>query len=108
SVADDPVLPADAAARDRRLGRAVGAAGRARHPAAVVGAEDLSRAPSSPALLWVLGISRGPKPAAPPDWYPARGWPLWFVGFAFLHVRRAGGLLTLGLILNSHTHATLP
>jgi hypothetical protein len=30
---------------------------------------------------------------------PARGWPLWFVGFAFRHVRLAGGLLTLGLLL---------
>jgi hypothetical protein len=33
-------------------------------------------------------------------WYPARGWPLWLVGFAFRHLRLAGGLLTLGLIIN--------
>jgi 1,4-dihydroxy-2-naphthoate octaprenyltransferase len=61
-----------------------------------------------PRLASVLKIFRAPKPAGPPDWYPARGWPLWFVGFAFLHVRRAGGLLTLGLILNALVPVTLP
>jgi 1,4-dihydroxy-2-naphthoate octaprenyltransferase len=61
-----------------------------------------------PRLASVLKIFRAPKPAGPPDWYPARGWPLWFVGFAFLHVRRAGGLLTLGLILNALLPVTLP
>jgi hypothetical protein len=29
------------------------------------------------------------------------GWPLWFVGGAFRHTRRAGGLLILGLFLNA-------
>ena len=70
----------------RRLGRAVGPARRPRPAAA--GATSCAS-------------SAQPKPAAPPDWYPSRGWPLWFVGFAFVHDRRAGGLLTLGLLLNA-------
>lgn len=61
-----------------------------------------------PRLAYVLRIFRAPKPAEPPDWYPSRGWPLWFVGFAFVHVRRAGGLLTLGLILNALLPVELP
>ena len=49
---------------------------------------------------------RAPKPASPPPDYPT--WPLWFVGFAFVHTRRAGGLLTLGLLLNALVPITLP
>ena len=47
------------------------------------------------------------KPAGPP---PGRelGWPLWFVGYAFIHTRRAGGLLTLGLLLNAVLPVALP
>jgi hypothetical protein len=33
---------------------------------------------------------------------------LWFVGFAFVHTRRAGGLLTLGLLLNALVPITMP
>ena len=33
-----------------------------------------------PTLLKVLKVYNEPKPAEPPAWYPARGWPLWFVG----------------------------
>jgi 1,4-dihydroxy-2-naphthoate octaprenyltransferase len=61
-----------------------------------------------PRLRYVLRIFAEPKPAAPPDWYPSRGWPLWFVGFAFIHTRRAGGLFTLGLILNALVPIPLP
>jgi 1,4-dihydroxy-2-naphthoate octaprenyltransferase len=61
-----------------------------------------------PRLASVLRIFREPKPAAPPDWYPATGWPLWFVSFAFIHTRRAGGLFTLGLVLNALLPITLP
>ena len=61
-----------------------------------------------PRLVSVLRIFAAPKPASPPDWYPATGWPLWFVGFAFTHTRRAGGLLTLGLLLNALVPITLP
>jgi 1,4-dihydroxy-2-naphthoate octaprenyltransferase len=49
-----------------------------------------------------------PKPSAPPPGYPERGWPLWFVGYAFVHTRRAGGLLTLGLLLNALLPIALP
>jgi 1,4-dihydroxy-2-naphthoate octaprenyltransferase len=61
-----------------------------------------------PRLGDTLRIFDAPKPASPPDWYPSRGWPLWFVGFAFVHTRRAGGLLTLGLLLNALLPVVLP
>jgi len=34
--------------------------------------------------------------------------PLWFVGAAFVHTRRAGGLLVLGLLLNALLPIRLP
>jgi 1,4-dihydroxy-2-naphthoate polyprenyltransferase len=40
-----------------------------------------------------------PKPDEPPERYPL--WPLWFVSIAFLHARRAGALLVLGLALGA-------
>jgi 1,4-dihydroxy-2-naphthoate octaprenyltransferase len=61
-----------------------------------------------PRLLATLKVFRQPKPAGPPPGYPERGWPLWFVGFAFVHTRRAGGLLTLGLLLNALLPIRLP
>ena len=61
-----------------------------------------------PELIRTLRFYNEPKPDAPPAWYPARGWPLWFVGFAFRHVRLAGGLLTLGLLINVVVPVTLP
>ncbi len=48
-----------------------------------------------PALVSMLRRFRQPKPTqAPPD-YPI--WPLWWAALAFVHTRRAGGLLLLGL-----------
>ncbi|HEX4821343.1 MAG TPA: prenyltransferase [Acidimicrobiales bacterium] len=38
-----------------------------------------------------------PKPDSPPKDFPI--WPLWFAAFAFLHTRRAGALLVLGLFV---------
>ncbi len=61
-----------------------------------------------PRLRQVLAVFAEPKPAGPPPGYPERGWPLWFVGYAFIHTRRAGGLLTLGLLLNALLPVTLP
>jgi len=52
-----------------------------------------------PLLLMVLGQFSSPRPETPPHSYV--GWPLWFVGGAFRHTRRAGGLLILGLFLNA-------
>ncbi len=52
-----------------------------------------------PRLLEVLGQFSKPRPESSPQSYV--GWPLWFVGGAFIHTRRAGGLLILGLLLNA-------
>jgi 1,4-dihydroxy-2-naphthoate octaprenyltransferase len=58
------------------------------------------------ALLVALAIPRlvrvwrpfsEPKPAEPPERFPI--WPLWYAAFAFVHTRRAGGLLVLGLVV---------
>jgi 1,4-dihydroxy-2-naphthoate octaprenyltransferase len=60
-----------------------------------------------PRLIAVLKVFAQPKPTGPPPGYDV-GWPLWFVGYAFIHTRRAGGLLTLGLLLNVLIPITLP
>ena len=52
-----------------------------------------------PRLLEVLRQFSAPKPEVAPHGYV--GWPLWYVGGAFIHTRRAGGLLILGLLLNA-------
>ena len=59
-----------------------------------------------PRLLQVLRVFAMPRPDVPPQSYV--GWPLWFVGAAFVHTRRAGGLLILGLILNAALPIHLP
>jgi 1,4-dihydroxy-2-naphthoate octaprenyltransferase len=58
-------------------------------------------------LLWrVLKVFSVPKPATPPEGF--RLWPLWFVSQAFIHTRRAGALLILGLLLNAIIPVHLP
>lgn len=52
-----------------------------------------------PLLLRTLKMYSTPKPITPPQGYPV--WPLWYVSGAFLHTRRAGALLVLGLLLNA-------
>ena len=52
-----------------------------------------------PRLFQVLGVFNRAKPDAPPPNYPL--WPLWYVAWAFLVTRRAGGLFVLGLVLNA-------
>lgn len=42
-----------------------------------------------------------PRPAEPPPEYPREAWPIWFVGFAFVHNRRFGALYMLGLLLDA-------
>ena len=59
-----------------------------------------------PRLVEVLRVFAKPKPEAPPHSYV--GWPLWFVGAAFIHTRRAGALLILGLLLNAILPITCP
>ena len=57
-----------------------------------------------PALVVVAGLPvlakvwrslDEPKPDQPPPKFPV--WPLWFAAIAFMHTRRAGALLVLGL-----------
>ena len=49
-------------------------------------------------LAWTtIKVYRASKPQTPPAGYA--GWPLWFVGFAFVHNRRFGSWFVLGLML---------
>lgn len=59
-----------------------------------------------PSLLVLVGIPRlvriwpylrKPPPDEPPDGFPV--WPLWYAALAFLHTRRAGALLVVGIAL---------
>ena len=59
-----------------------------------------------PRLVSVLQVFSKPKPEVEPHSYV--GWPLWFVGQAFIHTRRAGALLILGLLLNAFLPVHLP
>jgi 1,4-dihydroxy-2-naphthoate polyprenyltransferase len=53
---------------------------------------------AAPTLWLVLRVYWHPRPAAPPKELPKNVWPLWFVAFAFLHMRRFGGLYVLGIV----------
>ncbi len=54
-----------------------------------------------PTFLQVIWSTyRFSKPREKPKDYPADSWPLWFVGFAFVHNRKFGLLFLLGLIIN--------
>jgi 1,4-dihydroxy-2-naphthoate polyprenyltransferase len=59
-----------------------------------------------PRLLETLSVYSRPRPDVPPHSYV--GWPLWFVGAAFRHTRRAGALLILGLVLNAVLPVVVP
>ncbi|MHB8682499.1 MAG: prenyltransferase [Acidimicrobiales bacterium] len=50
-----------------------------------------------PKLVPVWRAFGQPKPDAPPEGFPV--WPLWFAAAAFVHTRRAGSLLVLGLVV---------
>lgn len=55
-----------------------------------------------PTFLQVIWSTyHDPKPSEKPEDYPADSWPLWFVGFAFVHNRKFGLLFLVGLILNA-------
>jgi 1,4-dihydroxy-2-naphthoate polyprenyltransferase len=59
-----------------------------------------------PTLRKVAGALRKPAPAEPPPGFPV--WPLWFAAVCFVHVRRAGALLVLGLAAAAVTGTGLP
>jgi 1,4-dihydroxy-2-naphthoate octaprenyltransferase len=50
-----------------------------------------------PKLVRIWAPFSRPKPSEPPEGFPI--WPLWYAALAFVHTRRAGGLLVLGLIV---------
>jgi 1,4-dihydroxy-2-naphthoate polyprenyltransferase len=59
-----------------------------------------------PALISLLALPKlvpswkalgRPRPDEPPAGFPV--WPLWFAAVAFVHTRRAGSLLVLGLVI---------
>ena len=52
-----------------------------------------------PRLRKVAEVYGRDKPTAPPEGYPL--WPLWYVSAAFVHSRRAGSLLVVGLALGA-------
>ena len=61
-----------------------------------------------PAMLALLALPRlrqawpylrRPRPGRPPPDYPV--WPLWYAAAAFVHTRRAGALLVLGLLVGA-------
>ena len=68
-----------------------------------MGAPGVARHPAPGRVLSVFNV---PRPESPPHSYV--GWPLWFVGAAFVHTRRAGALLILGLLLNAILPIRLP
>ncbi len=55
---------------------------------------------AAPKALQTLRALRQSKPTTPPPGYPSQSWPLWFVGFTFLHNRTFGTLFMLALILD--------
>jgi 1,4-dihydroxy-2-naphthoate octaprenyltransferase len=59
-----------------------------------------------PTLRQASGALRRPAPTEPPPGFPV--WPLWFAAVCFVHVRRAGGLLVLGLLLAAVREIGLP
>ena len=59
-----------------------------------------------PRVRKILPVFRKPKPAAPPPRYPL--WPLWYVSFAFLVTRTAGGWFVIGLVLDAIYPLHLP
>ena len=59
-----------------------------------------------PVLRKALGALSEPRPVAPPKGFPV--WPLWFAAICFVHTRRAGALLVLGLAVAAVLGVGLP
>jgi 1,4-dihydroxy-2-naphthoate octaprenyltransferase len=56
---------------------------------------------SLPSLGPLLRVLQHAKPDAPPAYYPATVWPLWFSAWCFQHTRRFTSLLLAAVILDS-------
>jgi 1,4-dihydroxy-2-naphthoate octaprenyltransferase len=52
--------------------------------------------------LNAIKLLNNPRPAQPPQGYPA--WPTWFSAVTFFHNRQFGGWLILGLIVDTLLH----
>jgi 1,4-dihydroxy-2-naphthoate octaprenyltransferase len=65
----------------------------------VLGAWTLLSFLAIPRVRKVLRVLHKPKPSAPPKNYPL--WPLWYVSWAFVVTRTAGGLFVIGLLLDA-------
>ena len=67
--------------------------------AVAVGALPWPASSSSPGCRFCAGRGKLPRPRPddPPEGFPV--WPLWFAAICFVHTRRAGALLVLGLAL---------
>ncbi|MBK5307290.1 MAG: prenyltransferase [Frankiaceae bacterium] len=61
---------------------------------------------AAPVLIKALGSLSRPRPDEPPAGFPV--WPLWFAAICFVHTRRAGALLVLGLAVAAVFELGLP
>ena len=61
---------------------------------------------AAPVLRRTLDALSAPRPAEPPERFPV--WPLWFAAHCFVHTRRAGALLVLGLAVAAVLKLGLP
>jgi 1,4-dihydroxy-2-naphthoate octaprenyltransferase len=52
-----------------------------------------------PRLVKIWPYFRRPPPDEPPRGFPV--WPLWYAALAWVHVRQAGGLLVVGLLIGA-------
>ena len=59
---------------------------------------------AAPTLRLALKAYSHPRPEKPPKELPKNVWPLWFVAFAFLHMRRFGMLYVLGIVADVVVH----
>jgi 1,4-dihydroxy-2-naphthoate octaprenyltransferase len=59
-----------------------------------------------PVLVKALQALSRPRPDEPPAGFPV--WPLWFAAICFVHTRRAGSLLVLGLATAAVLRIGLP
>jgi 1,4-dihydroxy-2-naphthoate polyprenyltransferase len=55
-----------------------------------------------PGALKAIRLLNRPRPTQPPEGYPA--WPTWFSAATFMHNRRFGGWLILGLLADTLLH----